>query len=202
MKLGIVYQKSDGKIQFFIEDVERHGETEVIGKDSFLKGLDPSILAVDVVDCSAVTEGTETDPGTKYTVGSIVYSDGSVYSLTAAELLEREKQKKIKELNDRCDYEIYQGFTATVNGHRYGAKLHDQINFLGTKTELDADPNKTSVDFKAEDLGYMIPHTRDEFLQVFSEGMAFVKGLIAHANARKEIAIKATTVAEVEVIVW
>jgi hypothetical protein len=134
-------------------------------------------------------------------------TDTWVEGLTAPPVSEEERLAKLRvdkivELNTACDIDIAKGFISSINGHKYGLMLTDQLNFLGMESELNRNPSIETVRFKVEDLGYQIDHTREEFFQVMDEGLAKVKGLIMRCNDLKEIVIKALSDDDIMNVNW
>lgn len=80
------------------------------------------------------------------------------------------KKQRKNEINDKCTNYILSGFTAT-NGHFYWFNEKDQANFTEQMCLLLNDSTITSIQWKTGD--GIITHTRDEFMQVISDGNTF-----------------------------
>lgn len=111
--------------------------------------------------------------------------DNKLFSeITPDYILSYHKSRKIAELNQTCDDTICAGFTAS-NGHHYRTNRDDQTNMIGQKDELNDDSTITTVPWKTEDAGY-INHTREEWLQIYSEAFAFKKQQLFHYDSLKK----------------
>lgn len=114
--------------------------------------------------------------------------------------LDEAKEMKIKELSHHCKQDIVYGFTAT-NGNPYRLTLEDQMNMQGQKALLDSDTTITSVDWLTM-TDVQVTHTRDEWLAVYSEAFNHKDSAIwKNKNLREQVKV-ATTITEVEAIVW
>lgn len=120
-------------------------------------------------------------------IAIIAHKENKAFTdITPDYILQYHKNLKTDYVNDMCNLTIVQGFTST-NGHKYTLDLVDQMNMFGQKDKLRDDPSITSVDWKAEDVGDWIPHTRDEWLnQVYGEGYTFVEQQRQHAKELKK----------------
>jgi hypothetical protein len=119
-----------------------------------------------------------------------------------SQTLNRAKENKKQELNIKCEESIVNGFIST-NGHHYRTNRDDQTNMIGQKDELTEDLTITQVYWKAEELGYWIAHTRDEWInQVYNESFKHKKTQLAKNNDLKIKVEACLTVEEVVAIVW
>lgn len=112
-------------------------------------------------------------------------------SIRPENVLQYHKDLKISMMNEFYEVDIAKGFKAT-NGHTYRTSTDDQINFLGKMLLLYLKPDITEVNWKPEDLGEYLLHTRDEWLQVAQEGFAHKEAQLMKYN-EKTMAIKAAT---------
>jgi hypothetical protein len=127
--------------------------------------------------------------------------DGLLYSQVTDEyILEHHKKLKISILSEQCELSIVNGFEAS-NGHHYRTNRDDQINMIGQKDALMADPTITVVPWKTEDAGY-INHTREEWLQVYKEAFEHKKSQLFKYNDLKQQVLNATTHEEIVAINW
>lgn len=115
-------------------------------------------------------------------------------------VLEKKKIEKIQEMNDICEQKIVEGFLSS-NGHYYRTNRDDQINMIGQKDALLADPSIVSVQWKTEDMGY-IDHTREEWLQVYGEAFTHKKTQLFKYNTLKQQIQATTTIEEIDLITW
>jgi hypothetical protein len=128
-------------------------------------------------------------------------SDEMITELNS-QTLNRAKENRKIELSSKCEENIVLGFTST-NGHHYRTNRDDQTNMIGQKDELTDDLTITEVYWKAEELGYWIAHTRDEWLnQVYVESFKHKKAQLAKYNDLKIKVEACLTVEEVDLIVW
>lgn len=126
---------------------------------------------------------------------NLVYSDvDEDYILTYHKLL------KGQLLAETCEAAILKGFTAT-NGHFYRTNRDDQVNMIGQKDELNADPLIEVVPWKTEDAGYIV-HTKEEWLKVYQEAFAFKKTQLFKYNELKQKVAAATGHEELVAITW
>lgn len=115
-------------------------------------------------------------------------------------ILNHHKKLKIELLKEQCETAIEKGFVAS-NGHTYRTNRDDQINMIGQKDELMADETINTVLWKTEDEGY-IEHTRDEWLNVYSEAFAFKKAQLLKYDSLKKLVNEAKTHEDIIAISW
>lgn len=122
----------------------------------------------------------------------------------ADQLLADTKAAKIAELDQMCNQTILSGFTSLALGQEYHYPFDEeaQRNLTGALTLLNADPTLTTVEFKVLDIGKFVDHTRDQFLQVCKDAFAFKSSMIKKYHDLKDQVNAATTVDEVNAIVW
>jgi hypothetical protein len=127
--------------------------------------------------------------------------EGLMYSEISEEyILNHHKKIKVDILSETCELEILKGFTAT-NGHVYRTNRDDQVNMIGQKDELNAEPSISTVHWKSEDAGY-IPHTREEWLKIYVEAFAYKKTQLFKYNTLKQRVLAALTHEEIVSIGW
>jgi len=115
-------------------------------------------------------------------------------------ILEHHKKIKREIFRNKCQTRIRNGFKAS-NGHTYRAEFDDQINFMGKMIHLIADPEIESVLWKTEDSGYK-EHSREEWTNVFIEGLKHKEDNIFKYNHLLERLDDAKTHEEVIKIAW
>lgn len=115
-------------------------------------------------------------------------------------ILQTVKDIKIEELSKTCNDTIEKGFVAT-NGHKYRTNRDDQINMMGEKDRLDNDPSVDIVQWKTEDIGY-IPHSREEWLGIYHEGLEFKRKQLMRYNYLKMLVLNAKGEMELINIKW
>lgn len=96
---------------------------------------------------------------------------------------ETAKKSKKLEMKSLCEQKILEGFTSS-NGHIYRTNRDDQMNMNGQKDELQEYPDITTVYWKTEDMGY-IPHTREEWCQVYLEAFNHKKSTLFKYDSLK-----------------
>jgi hypothetical protein len=126
---------------------------------------------------------------------ALKYSD-----LTDEYILNHHKKLKIADFSERCEKDIIDGFIAT-NGHKYRTNRDDQKNFFGKALELMIAPTVISVLWKTEDVGY-ITHSRQEWIDVFMEGVSHKETILHKYNTLKTNINNAVTEAELLLITW
>ncbi|MFE4029134.1 hypothetical protein ACFX4N_23555 [Priestia sp. YIM B13551] len=125
----------------------------------------------------------------------LVYSD-----IDEDYILTYHKSLKEQLLAETCEATILEGFTAS-NGHFYRTNRDDQVNMIGQKDELNADPTITAVPWKTEDAGYIV-HTKEEWLEVYKEAFGFKKTQLFKYNTLKQRVAAATQHDEIVAITW
>jgi hypothetical protein len=123
-------------------------------------------------------------------------------------LLERAQSAKVEAINKKCQAAILEGFTSmttiasTGKKHTYSTDAHDQRNFSGKLTILNADPTITEVYWKTEDTQDFVLHTKDEFIAICIEATAHIETNIGQGVVLKKAVSIAGTVEEIELINW
>lgn len=134
-------------------------------------------------------------------IALLANKEGVSYShITDEYLLEYHKQLKISFLNETCEQQILQGFTA-ANGHIYRTNINDQINLIGQKDELMANEAITQVAWKTEDIGYIL-HTREEWLDIYLQAFAYKKEQLMRYNTVKIQALLAERDEDIVAVQW
>lgn len=132
---------------------------------------------------------------------TLAKKNGLMYSqITEEYILEHHKNIKKEILSDKCEETIISGFTAS-NGHRYRLNRDDQINLMGRKEKLLANPSISTVLHKTEDVGY-IEHTREDWLQVYDEAFEHKESNLFKYDSLKKQLNLATSHGEIQSISW
>jgi hypothetical protein len=113
--------------------------------------------------------------------------------------LEYVRSEKLKELNDKCESTICDGFIS--NNHEYQFDYKDQDNIGQQLTLLLLDPTINSIQWKTKDAGIVV-HTRDEFIAIANDANNH-KRLNMGKYWTFEAQLKTlTTESEINSIVW
>jgi len=178
------------KIVFFNQDFEvKNVISDVLDYTPFFK----SINYVSLTEGDCVLNGIND----YYYVGDESLDESII---TEADIVDFYKPLKINELNEKCEQTIEKGFQAT-NGHWYRVNRDDQINMIGQKDELTTYPEMTEVEWKTEDLGYVV-HTRTEWLSVYMEAFKHKRTQLFKYDDLKELVNNCKTMIEIENITW
>ena len=119
--------------------------------------------------------------------------------------LEEIKTSKISEINGKCKQEIVSGFASSALGSEYiyQSEPVDQINLMGAVIAGEDSVFKCG---KTNSDGIVtwdyIKHTIDQLKQVLADGKIHKLALLEKANKLKIEVKEATTVKDVEAIVW
>jgi hypothetical protein len=116
-------------------------------------------------------------------------------------ILEQFKQLKKDQLETICDSKIEYGFISSVNGHHYRVNRDDQINMMGRKNKLDADPTILTIDWKTEDVGY-IQHSREDWLKIYDEAFAHKETQLYKLNELKLNVDSCKSIDDINVVTW
>lgn len=115
------------------------------------------------------------------------------------------QQNKVYQLNTACNQTILNGFSSSVTGtlHQYKFNMEYQANITQEGTMLALDPTITTVDWPTVDAG-VIPHTRDQFIQLCKDSKTFKETNIYRYFALKAqvLASTITTIDQVNAINW
>lgn len=122
-------------------------------------------------------------------------------SLRPEHVLQYHKDLKKSMMNEFYEIDIAKGFKAT-NGHTYRTNTDDQINFLGRMLMLYLKPDIQEVNWKPEDLDEYLLHTREEWLQVASEGFAHKESQLMKYNEKTTAIRNATTHDQIVAVSW
>jgi len=133
-------------------------------------------------------------------------------SITKAEVdgllaptLDELKASKTSEINTSCSKAITSGFTSSALGtpHTYQSDQTDQLNLIGVVAAGTDDYFKCGVTDANGNITWNYElHTIAQLQQVLADGKAHKQALLQKANTLKVQVASATTVAEVEAIVW
>lgn len=131
---------------------------------------------------------------------------------TQAELdaltLEAKRARKIKEINDSAKASIIGGFTSLaldgVNVYHYQSDLEDQLNLIGLVSSGVDDYFTCSVDDGAGNPTTWVAtlHTIAQLQQVLLDGKALKQASLVKARDLKTQADNATSITELDAIVW
>ena len=119
--------------------------------------------------------------------------------------LEQLKTSKTSEINTACGNEIVSGFKSDALGtaHNYQSAEIDQLNLIGAVAGGTEDYFKAGTKDADDVITYEYKmHTAVQLLQVLNDGKAHKQTLLQKANGLKVQVAEATTVEEVEAIVW
>ncbi len=107
---------------------------------------------------------------------------------------------KINQINQFCETAIVSGFKSSALGieHTYKSDRDDQINLMGLVTTGLDDVCKCSDG----EIWEWKPHTSTQLKEVFDNGIAYKKQMLIKANTYKNQVLSATTVEEINKIVW
>ncbi|AYP68265.1 tail fiber protein [Bacillus phage vB_BcoS-136] len=134
-------------------------------------------------------------------IATIASKDSKSYNEVSDEyLLEFHKKIKTHILSDTCDELIVGGFKST-NGNIYRTNRDDQLNFIGKMIQLMNDESIDKVMWKTENQGY-VEHAREEWIDVFKEGLAHKEQTLFRYNTLKHLVKEAETDEEVVLVEW
>ncbi|PLY08407.1 MAG: hypothetical protein C0625_02130 [Arcobacter sp.] len=115
------------------------------------------------------------------------------------------KSTKLSTINTSCETAIVSGFASSALGieHFYQSDRDDQINLMGLVTAGSDDLLKCGLKNDDETITWeWKPHTKEQLKAVFDDGAAYKKEqLIKSATLKAQISA-ATTVEELDLIVW
>jgi len=112
---------------------------------------------------------------------------------------------KISEINTLCDKAITGGFTSSALGavHTYQSEQIDQLNLIGVVIAGADSMFKCGVVNADKTITWnYVMHTIAQLKQVLVDGKEHKLALLQKANTLKVQVAEATTVEEIEVIVW
>lgn len=120
-------------------------------------------------------------------------------------LLKKSKDNIVNEIGKQCETAIISGFPSQALGseHFYQSDRDDQINLMGLVTAGNDDLLKCGLKNDDETITWeWKPHTKEQLKAVFDDGAAYKKEqLIKSATLKAQISA-ATTVEELDLIVW
>lgn len=144
--------------------------------------------------------------------GLIIHYDGkklvSILAdslLTDGELLAKAKQSKLVELEALCETQIISGFVSSALGseHWYKSEQIDQLNLIGVVTGGTDDYFKSGIkDTQGVIAWDWVLHTSAQLKQVLNDGKNVKTTLLQKLTMQKAQVDLATTLAEVEAVVW
>ena len=115
------------------------------------------------------------------------------------------KNKKVNEINTACAKEITSNFNSDALGdtHIYQSEQTDQLNLIGVVIAGQDDYFKCGVEDADGNVTWNYEkHTIAQLQQVLQDGKVHKQGLLQKANILKTQVANATTVEDVEAIVW
>jgi hypothetical protein len=112
------------------------------------------------------------------------------------------KEIKLAELNIACNAAILAGFESSALGESnvYDFDYEAQINLAGMLQAITNGMISEPITWKAS--GIPLPHTFDQFKQVYADGLAFKNAQVQHYWELKAQVQAAETQDEIEAIVW
>lgn len=201
VRLTLIELKEVFKLIFFqeIEGKTYYGKYCIITNTNmeFKKQIPPCHIEDNKIICYSVEERD-------LIVGKLndLSVSHSIEDLSARiEIIEKMKEDKRNEINQKCRNSIFSGFKSVTTGHKYGYKEHDQINFNEQKTDMISDQTITSVEWKTEDAGVVV-HSRDDFLKVCDEAKIHRKSNMEKYWTIESLIESATTIEELDSIYW
>ena len=110
--------------------------------------------------------------------------------------------QKLGYINSSCKQAIESGFASSAlgNSHTYQSEEVDQLNLIGAVSSGVAQPFKCSAD-GGETWEYKV-HTNEQLKTVLGDGAIVKAEFLQKANNLKAQIARATTVAELDAIVW
>lgn len=126
---------------------------------------------------------------------------GDELDLSHDENLRDVKDQKIGRLKRDCKNTILSSFVSQTTGHEYDFELKDQINFNMEYCLLLKNPNIPYIAWATNDAG-TVTHTKEEFLGVCRDAEFHKRGNIGKYWTLKDQVETATTIEEVEAVVW
>ena len=135
-------------------------------------------------------------------IAEIGAKDGIGYNfITEDYILKYHKNLKTSIFAELCEKEILEGFKSELNGHTYRTNRDDQINMIGQKDWLDANPNEATVMWKTEDVGYL-EHTREDWIKIYNEAFQYKKSVLYKYNVLKNTVEQTVKESDLVSIVW
>ncbi len=154
-----------------------------------------SIESIEQIDASEVIYDGEN-------AESVIVENGIIRAINTNDLLLRAKKEKIDSLKTDCTNAIQAGFASTALGeaHTYDSSLpQDQTNLLGARIAgIDMPFTCTENNgYKSQKL-----HTAAQLTQVYIAGMVHLQAQKQRFYARKLAVEQASTIEDVEAVVW
>ena len=119
-------------------------------------------------------------------------------------ILQKNKDKKISEINTACSTEITSGFTSKALGtiRTYQSQELDQLNLIGVVTGGTDDYFKCAKTVSGKLVWSYEMHTVVQLKQVLNDGKAHKQALLQKAGTLKAKVDLAKTQADLDLIVW
>lgn len=135
-------------------------------------------------------------------VNYIAQKEGALLTeITEEYIFNMVKKIRINELSEICQDTILKGFKSP-NGHTYRTNRDDQINMIGQKSLLELDQSIETVQWKTEDVGYLVHHREEWIKDVYMFGMKFkAEQLFKYDHLKRKI-LEASNEGEVLIITW
>jgi len=135
------------------------------------------------------------------------YVDATTSTLSHKDFrtLDKLKESKTSEINSACSKAITSGFTSSALGtsYSYQSEQTDQLNLIGVVTAGQDDYFKCGVADANGNITWNYElHTIAQLQQVLGDGKVHKQGLLQKANTLKAQVTGATTVKDVEAVVW
>ena len=116
--------------------------------------------------------------------------------------------QKITELSGIAGDLVIAGFQSDAGGLHVGLKWYDsekedQLNLIGSASSIDA--GESAIYFYRDTLGGIkiyVPHSRAQLKKLLQDGRDRKLALLQEFNAKKVAVLAATTVAELDAVLW
>lgn len=135
-------------------------------------------------------------------VNYIAQKEGALLTeITEEYIFNMIKRIRINELSEICQETILQGFKSP-NGHIYRTNRDDQINMIGQKSLLELDKSIETVQWKTEDVGYLV-HDREGWIRdIYMYGMKFKASQLFKYDHLKKRILQAETEEDILIVAW
>lgn len=111
------------------------------------------------------------------------------------------KQQKIDAFNERCEWEILNGFCSPSLGFHFGFSQYDQLNMTSQAGLLNIRPEIAEITWKTESHDIQTL-TREQFFTVGLEAEQHKRRFIAQYWTKKYEILACATEAEVDAVAW
>ncbi|WP_240418233.1 hypothetical protein [Paenibacillus periandrae] len=120
----------------------------------------------------------------------------------ASYILEDIRQSKISILNNACNAAILSGFTSNAleDEHTYDFDYEAQTNLGGMLNAIMAEIVTEKIYWKAS--GLPVPHTINQFKQVYADGLTHKNSLITKYWTLKSQVLSANSLDDIESVTW